>query len=187
MQAASGLFMDIGFARTSMDAIAHDAGVSKQTVYSHFANKDALFRSCILNKVTAYGLDMRDTAPDTPLEMVLTTIGGRLLDLLCDPGVIQMHALLIAETKEFSTLAESFWENGPQATIDSLARCLAQSEDHRYAPIDDPTQAAEDFLCMAQGHYLMRLLMHSVDSIDEAEKTAHLDRCVTQFLRLHAK
>lgn len=179
--------MDIGYARTSMDAIAQQAGVSKQTVYSHFANKDALFRSCIMSKVTAYGLDMRDTTPDTPLETVLTTIGGRLLDLLCDPGVVRMHALLIAETKEFATLAEDFWENGPQATIDSLARCLAESEDSRFAPIEDPHQAAEDFLCMAEGHYLMRLLMHSISAIPEAEKAAHLERCVTQFLRLHAK
>ncbi|MEO1326928.1 MAG: TetR/AcrR family transcriptional regulator [Pseudomonadota bacterium] len=185
LQAASELFMDIGYARTSMDAIAQEAGVSKQTVYSHFQNKDDLFRSCIMAKVRAYGLDMQDAHPDLPLTTVLETIGRRLLDLLCDPGVVSIYKVLIGETKGFPQLSEAFWDNGPQATMDTLARCLAESRDPDYAPIDDPQRAAEEFLALVEGHYLMRLMMHSIEDIPEAEKTAHLDRCVTQFLRWH--
>ena len=55
--AAIGLFMADGMDRTSMDAIAAAAGVSKQTVYSHFKSKDDLFRTCVASKVETYGLD----------------------------------------------------------------------------------------------------------------------------------
>ena len=34
-----------------MDAVAQRAGVSKQTVYSHYANKEELFKACIRAKV----------------------------------------------------------------------------------------------------------------------------------------
>ena len=55
------LFLTEGFERTSMDSIAQAAGVSKQTVYSHFANKDDLFRSCIAAKVAEYDLTVEPT------------------------------------------------------------------------------------------------------------------------------
>jgi len=43
MEAAAGLFLRHGFRKASMDEIARAAGVSKPTLYAHFADKDALF------------------------------------------------------------------------------------------------------------------------------------------------
>ena len=40
--AARALFLAQGFARTSMDAITAEAGVSKQTLYSYFPSKNEL-------------------------------------------------------------------------------------------------------------------------------------------------
>lgn len=42
-RAASETFLAEGFDRASLDQIAQRAGVSKQTIYSHFADKQALF------------------------------------------------------------------------------------------------------------------------------------------------
>ena len=47
LHAASCLFLKEGFANTSMDTVAKASGVSKQTVYSHFEGKDALFKAAI--------------------------------------------------------------------------------------------------------------------------------------------
>ena len=41
--AAESLFLAHGYGAVSMDAIAKRAGVSKATLYAHFASKDALF------------------------------------------------------------------------------------------------------------------------------------------------
>ena len=43
LDAAKALFIAQGFAGTSMDAVATEAGVSKLTVYSHFSDKATLF------------------------------------------------------------------------------------------------------------------------------------------------
>ena len=44
-RAALTLFASDGYERTSVDAIAAEAGVSKRTVYSHYGDKESLFLS----------------------------------------------------------------------------------------------------------------------------------------------
>ena len=43
VEAATTLFLENGYRGTSMDQIAAVARVSKQTVYKHFSDKEALF------------------------------------------------------------------------------------------------------------------------------------------------
>ena len=47
VEAARALFLRNGYLATSMDEIAAGAGVSKQTVYSHFADKEGLFTQIV--------------------------------------------------------------------------------------------------------------------------------------------
>jgi len=41
--AAHALFLRDGYARTSVDAVAREAGVSKRTVYDYYGDKQRLF------------------------------------------------------------------------------------------------------------------------------------------------
>jgi AcrR family transcriptional regulator len=47
IDAASRLFLEHGYAATSMDVVAQQAGVSKATVYALFESKDNLFAAMI--------------------------------------------------------------------------------------------------------------------------------------------
>src|SRR5437868_12962540 len=47
LEAAMALFPDRGYDGTSVEAIAQAAGVSKLTVYSHFADKETLFGAAV--------------------------------------------------------------------------------------------------------------------------------------------
>ena len=48
LRAALDLFGERGIDATSMDAIAHASGVSKATIYNHWADKDALLLEVML-------------------------------------------------------------------------------------------------------------------------------------------
>jgi AcrR family transcriptional regulator len=71
LQAAHRLFLDRGFAATTMPEIAAAAGVSVQTVYKAFANKPRLAKSVF---------DVAMAGDDEPLTMLQRTSLGRVRD-----------------------------------------------------------------------------------------------------------
>ncbi|MGT2443983.1 TetR/AcrR family transcriptional regulator [Ensifer adhaerens] len=61
--AASDLFLKHGFLGTNMDEIAATAEVSKQTVYSHFQNKEALFLEVVRSMTGEQATNSRSRWP----------------------------------------------------------------------------------------------------------------------------
>lgn len=45
---ATSLFLELGFKSVTMDDLADHMGISKKTIYTHFANKTALVRECTM-------------------------------------------------------------------------------------------------------------------------------------------
>ena len=69
LSSARELFLSDGYARTSMDAIAARAGVSKQTVYSHFADKDTLFAAVVASLRSEAGANQALVLPSDPTDV----------------------------------------------------------------------------------------------------------------------
>jgi len=184
-QAAAHLFMADGVERTSMDAIASAAGVSKQTVYSHFNSKDDLFRSCITGKTTAYGLTAEQMPDDADVDAVLIEIGRRYLTLLCDAGVVAMFRLMASEANTFPKIVRSFYETGPAATFDNVAAVIAR---HLPGHPDDASSArrvTSDFLSLVRSEYVFELVYGMRQGIDAAEIDKHVRRSVVQLRKLY--
>ena len=182
-EAASELFMTVGMERTSMDAIAQAAGVSKQTVYSHFKSKDDLFRACIASKVQMYGLDKSTIDPDAPVDVALRRVGRQFLTLLGDPDVIRMFRLMIAEATSFPNVAHAFFETGPHATVDYVRSIFSQ---YLTSGGDEIAERATcEYLALLKGDYLMERLLDVRESLSDDEMTEHVEHCLAQIRKLY--
>lgn len=186
LAAASELFLDRGVQGTSMDAVADMAKVSKQTVYTHFNNKDDLFRAVIKTKVESYGFSQADLPGNESVHEVLFTLGRRFIDLLLDEQVVAMHRVVIGESAAQSAVAKLFYESGPAATIEMTARYFAAQMRAGRLKEDDPRYTAVLFLNMLRAHYQLLCLMGMPPKIGAKELDNHVTKVVGQFLELYS-
>src|SRR5689334_13134678 len=80
-KAAHTLFVRHGFAGVSTAALAHEAGISKETLYSRFPNKDAVLADVLEHLIVA-GRDSNDVR--VPRLETAADLGCALRSLACE-------------------------------------------------------------------------------------------------------
>ena len=114
IKAATKLFLKNGFIRTSMDAIAVSAKVTKQTVYTYYKSKDDLFKLIVELKCDElapsdemFGSDQKD------IKTSLTNIADKFIAIVTDKETLKMNSLAIAEAERMPKIAKIYYEGGP--------------------------------------------------------------------------
>ncbi|NLA67635.1 MAG: TetR family transcriptional regulator [Gammaproteobacteria bacterium] len=116
LDAAEDCFMEHGFARTGLEAIAARAGVTRGAVYWHFANKDEVLEA-VINRVSLpffHGLE-RASRPEgtTPLRDLRALLRQSFFDLSEQPRlrnaleVIELRCEVPASGDAISALRQS--------------------------------------------------------------------------------
>jgi len=179
LRGAKTVFLKSGFEDTSMDEVAARAGVSKMTVYRHFGSKEELFAGVITdlcNRIVAEELErLFEQTPDEALR----GFARRMIDIVFDPDTIELHRIVIAESRRFPQLGRMFYTSGPQVCIEVLARYFRQSRDDPRFRIADPTRSAEEFLELLRGYGHLRVLL----KIDKALTKREIDRRIRGAVR----
>jgi TetR/AcrR family transcriptional repressor of mexJK operon len=181
---ASNLFLSNGFTNTSMDMVAKEAGVSKQTVYSHFNNKDELYTAVIDAKCQEYRLDAsRLEHCNAPLHTVLTEIANQVISLLQDPDVIAMYTVVIGEAKNNPHVAELFYNAGPLQSVETVARIIRDSKPGQLSDLQAKA-IATDFFNLIKGDFHMRSMLHLPFTLNDQQRQCLCDRVCTQITLL---
>jgi TetR/AcrR family transcriptional repressor of mexJK operon len=188
IEAAGELFIAQGYGAVSMDAIARAAGVSKATLYAHFASKDKLFAT-IISEACQQNVAISDLLPEPSgdIAAALTGVGQRMLRFLLDAKPLAIHRVVVAECLRFPELGRAFYESGPAFFRRVFSAWLmAQVAAGRLA-VADPAMAADQFVGMlrAPGVFLRASLGLSPPPTD-TEVDATVDAAVRTFLRAYA-
>ncbi|MHC1480203.1 TetR/AcrR family transcriptional regulator [Frateuria aurantia] len=172
LKSATALFMRSSFAGTSMDAVASDAGVSKLTVYSHFGDKDSLFREVIRGCMQDAIPDEKFTYhPDVEVVDVLTDLARRMVHIDTDPQMVSTFRVIFGDCRQGNPrYGRLVWEEGPLRGRQLAAALLAQAE--REGKLDlgglTPEVAATQFFSLIKGDLMMRRLC-GCDEVPEPE------------------
>ena len=142
LEAAMALFPSRGYDGVSMDAIAQAAGVSKLTVYSHFADKEALFAAAV-TECCAQLLPHRLFVPDPglPVAEALFQIARPFVDLMMDDRAVSLHRVMISQAGQDQRLTEVFFGAGPRAILLEMESFLHEAGQSGYLRVADPARA----------------------------------------------
>ncbi|MCX4736740.1 TetR/AcrR family transcriptional regulator [Streptomyces sp. NBC_01363] len=183
MEAATRVFMEKGYSGTSMDDIAKLAAVSKQTVYKHFSDKEKLFAEIVL--ATTDRIDgVIDLVADIPsdadaLDENLTRLAQQFLTTLTQAQVLQLRRLVIANADVFPELGATWYEQGFERVLVTLAATFQRLAEDGLLRIDEPLLAANHFSGLLLWIPVNKAMFHGGPQHTQAE----LDRYATAGVR----
>lgn len=161
---AQVLFVAKGFARTTMDAIARAAGVSRKTLYARYANKAEVL-TAVVNRLLDASLApppaAKAAAPTSAraARTVLLALARELARLSSAPQVAGLNRLALAEAVQVPELAQLFAGLYERA-IDHVAATLTQLHAEGHLPqLGDVRMAATLFIEMSASVPRLRAML----------------------------
>lgn len=184
--AARELFLAEGFNQSSVDAIAHRAGVSKRTVYDYYGDKQHLL------------LTVMEETSSTVLNMIEQAISDHLLEfddleqaliLFCEQIVVfangssDYKALIRLTIVEVANLPESFYEDMDRATEEGIIKRFIAFGENKLLNIPDPHMAAKHFVALT---ILLVFNQPKSENLDQEQVKHIITEGVRVFLRAYA-
>jgi len=168
--------------------IADRAAVSKQTIYSHFTDKEGLFRALITHDIaesdSASHPLVASMAATDDLRRDLTDYAWAHLADVMQPDLLRMRRMLIGEAERFPDLAQAWYEAGPGVSCAIFPDWFTALDRRGLLAVEDPDLAAQHFNWLVLSIPLNRAMASRLDrplyGRDELDRFA--DEAVRIFL-----
>lgn len=178
--AACDLFLELGYERTSLDAIVLRTGGSKSTIYHYFKNKKALFIACIghicdefvdnLNKVNIN---------EKSFEKALRALIDDFIRLIIEPRHLAFYRLVLAESARIPEVGQEWFYRGALLSRNTILKLIQRyTKDQAY---DD--EQLEQLAIMIFNTLLSYLTIHAM-VLAEPSKDLPLDRIADELVAL---
>ena len=154
--AARTLFVERGYSRTTMDAIAEEAGVGVATVYTYFSSKEGVFAELArmdMTEVKAAGEAAMAELPSDPVAAVQTLLGvyKRLHDYISYEVIREFG---IGARTQGPIREVAAWMRDWQS--DQIARALEAGKSSGQVARDLPSADAAQIICDLSERYYDR-------------------------------
>ncbi|MEL7461334.1 MAG: TetR/AcrR family transcriptional regulator [Pseudomonadota bacterium] len=180
---AREVFMRAGFEGASVDEIAREAGVSKATLYSYFADKRLLFMEVAKAECrTQTESAVHEIDFNAPVDQVLRQAARRMTRFFLSDVGQQVYRIVVAESGRFPELGREFWESGPAQVRNVLGDYFRAAVDRGELEVEDFELAADQFpeLCKARLHTRMAIGIQTEFTEEEIDRV--IDGAVEMFI-----
>ncbi len=188
---ASRVFAREGFSGASIDMIAAEAGVSRQTIYNQIGDKEKVFAAVVedtTEKANAGLFATLATFPDRPtdLEADLVAFAKRLAaTCMCDRRAAALHKLVETEGQRYPELFEAWRERGPGKVWSAVSARLSRLAHDGFLDLDDPDLAARQLISLVNMDLRPMTMMGQKPSDAEVETATRA--AVRTFLRAYGR
>jgi len=164
--AAHRLFLQHGYLATSVDAILAEAGISsKETLYRHYANKEALFADVLAHLTLSQPSFSQKLARlpkprDLPsLREALTLLSREIFAMMCQPDYLPLVRMIIAEAPRFPQLGTLFFSTVTARGLAMLRTLLQEAREQEIIAEIDLDAVTHTLLGGLLAHAIMNLVL----------------------------
>ena len=183
IRAATALFMKQGFELTSMEAVAKKAGVSKLTIYSHFANKIDLFQAVIRQRCDELALpESFQALAQMPVEQGLLKLGHLVVPLIYSADSTRLQRIMLAESAQHPEIIKIFYKSGPMRVRESFGALLQAWQNQGQLVVPDIARATEQFFSLLKGETYTKVLLQLEPKMSAEAMQQHIAAAVSLFL-----
>lgn len=182
LAAARRLMLQYG-ASVTLEAVAQEAGVSRQTIYNSWPNKEHLLAAVMHMVVDELTKPLAEASAADSVELTLTRVAEKYFQTVIATDGLKLLRLMLAGRPSDAT---AFYKNGPGHSQIRLADYLAAQSERGLLAVDDPTMAAEHFFGMLKGNHHLRSLINGQVELDAADQRRWIAATVGAFLRAYA-
>lgn len=186
-EAARRLFHVQGYSNTSMQEIANAACVSKLTLYSHFEDKEDLFRQTLegLGRNIRYDADLDTVIATQTAHEALLHVARFVMNTLINEESLAAQRTVLAEMRHFKHVSQAYVSAGLDGfliRLESFLRAIVAK--HPEYEIKDPHKAACHFYGLVKSDIHPRYL-YEVNPPSTEDVEQHLQEIVDCFLNAH--
>jgi AcrR family transcriptional regulator len=171
--------------RLSMDAVAAQAGCSKQTLYSRYGCKRDLLRKAMQLHVST-ATSALSTCRQTPLRQILLEFAVGYLEHRNQPHIRQTSQVIGASAHEFREEAQFMYEGSVEALRDHVAEWMRTEISHGRLTHDDPHFMAELLISMIAGQEFERQRFHVPHRDQAQQRRQWAEFAIDSFIRAFA-
>jgi TetR/AcrR family transcriptional repressor of mexJK operon len=187
---AEQLFLQHGFADTSVNAIVREAGGSLATLYAEFGSKESLFESVLSARAARFFPDESSTPRQTlDAEAELRSLAAQMLKRMLSDDGLAVYRLAVHEAPRFPALRKALLEVGMPGLLDRTASYLRTLADRGALQIassaEAPQLAASRFIALVQGQIVFSAACGG--TISARTRATHVSDAVAAFLKIYGK
>jgi TetR/AcrR family transcriptional repressor of mexJK operon len=183
--AAKELFLQHGYADTTMEMVAKQAGVSIMTLYRHFRGKDVLFQAVILHLCSQKVRPDRETFWQGNPSEVLHKLGQARFAFLLSAEEAALYRVIIGAIEHFPEVGRMYYQLHFEKALEPLATYLQELDQKGILHVPDPHFSAQAFLSLLQGQLIERVRLDAAPAPTSEEIERHIDASVSFFLAAH--
>lgn len=186
LEVASECFLSNGFDGTSVNVMARDAGISKESIYRYFGSKEELFKAVIERELEVYKKGMEDMAGDyreQSMEEALYHVAEVTLKTLSSDRTLALRRLIFLMAARGSKVGRHYYRLGPQAAYEKLEKIFVFHFDKNPPRVNcGPARLGEHFIAMVLHNTMLERECGIIRRLGPKEIKKRCNEAVEDFL-----
>ncbi|CAH1661189.1 TetR family transcriptional regulator [Chelatococcus asaccharovorans] len=179
---ARDLFLEKGYARTTMEDIVARCRISKSTLYRLFPNKTEVF-GAVIDEHRQAMLALPGDYDDLPIDEALARIFRVEIDDEANHERMALIRFVLVEAREFPELRAQLRERGVDRSRHELARWLDGQRAQGRIDLKNADDAAKALMDLMLGAIVMKPHDEDQPWPERQERIRYLRNCISMFTR----